>query len=109
MASGSSTKPTAQTQSTVQQLRQLSTFQNSARPLLEICQSVAADWFKTIRNRCLRQEDQGRSDQEKHIALANAIVALFQILARIEHDLFRGGESLQLYLLEWIARTETES
>ena len=43
-----------------------------------------------------------------HIQLANGIVALFKSLQKVEHDVFRGGESISLLLLDWISRSETE-
>ena len=44
-------------QPTSTQLRALSQMRNSAGPLQAICLTVATDSFKTLRNRCLKQEE----------------------------------------------------
>ena len=83
---------------------------NSAGPLSAICLSVATDTFKTLRNRCLRQEEEKEelSQQERHLQLANGILTLFNGLQKLEHDVFRGSETLTALLLEWIATTQAE-
>ena len=53
---------------------------NSAGPLQAICLQVATDAFKTLRNRCLKQEEvkEELSEQERHIQLASGILNLLQ-------------------------------
>ena len=48
------------------------------------------------------------TEQERHIQLANGVLALLRGLQKVEHDVFRGSETLTALLLEWISRTELE-
>ena len=55
---------------------------NSAGLLSVICLTVATDSFKTLRNRCLKQEEakgeEPLTEQERHIQLANGMLALIR-------------------------------